>query len=208
LDLPKYGCINVHGSLLPRWRGAAPIQAAILAGDAVTGVTIMKMDAGIDTGPMLAARQVDILEMDTAVSLGKRLAEAGADLLLESLPAILDRSARFNRQPEEGATYAAMLKKEDGWLDFNDPAEELSRKVRAFTPWPGTSFMWENQSLRVIKARVLPSNLSNPGEKLIIDGFPGVGCQNGILLLEEIQPAGKKIMSGKVFLNGARSWGK
>jgi methionyl-tRNA formyltransferase len=208
LDLPRLGCINVHGSLLPRWRGAAPIQAAILAGDSVTGITIMRMDAGVDTGPVLATRPVNILDTDNAVSLGQKMADTGADLLLETMSSILDGSIQSVPQPENGAAYAPMLKKEDGLLDFSQQAVDLSRRVRAFTPWPGTSFRWENQPLKVIKARAVTGVTVYPGEKLIIDGFPGVACQNGILLLEEVQPAGKKAMSGKVFLNGARSWGK
>jgi methionyl-tRNA formyltransferase len=208
LDLPRLGCINVHGSLLPRWRGAAPIQAAILAGDAVTGITIMKMDAGVDTGPMLTSQPVDILDTDDAISLGQKMAATGADLLLETLPSILDGSVSIHPQPGDGATYAPMLKKEDGLLDFNLPAESLSRQVRAFFPWPGTSFIWEGQPLKVIKARAEQKGNVTPGEKIIVDGFPAVGCNDGALVLEEVQPAGKKAMSGKVFLNGARSWGK
>jgi methionyl-tRNA formyltransferase len=208
LDLPRLGCINVHGSLLPRWRGAAPIQAAILAGDKITGITIMKMDVGVDTGPMLAMRQVNILEAEDAVSLGNRMAETGAELLMETLPSILDGSVQIMPQPENGATYAPMLKKEDGLLDFDQPAVDLSRRVRAFTPWPGTSFIWENQPLKVIKARAVLEAKTIPGEKLFVDGYPAVGCSDGVLFLEEVQPAGKKAMSGKVFLNGARLWGK
>ncbi|MEI8133248.1 MAG: methionyl-tRNA formyltransferase, partial [Leptolinea sp.] len=208
LDLPRMGCINVHGSLLPRWRGAAPIQTAILAGDSVTGITIMKMDAGVDTGAMLDTRQVSILESDDAVTLGQHMAETGAALLLETLPSILDGSVQAVPQPESGVTYAAMLKKEDGLLDFNHAAVELARCIRAFTPWPGTTFLWENQPLKVIKARAVITEKNAVGEKLILEGFPAVGCSDGALLLEEVQPAGKKAMSGKVFLNGARSWGK
>lgn len=207
LDLPRLGCINVHGSLLPRWRGAAPIQAAILAGDKVTGITIMKMDAGVDTGPMLASRPVNILDTDDAITLGKKMAETGADLLLETLPSILDGSVQIIPQAD-GATYAPMLKKEDGLLDFNLPVEDLTRRVRAFYPWPGTSFHWESQPLKVIKARADQARNAKPGDKIIVNGFPAIGCLNGVLVLEEVQPAGKKAMSGQVFLNGARSWGK
>ena len=140
LDLPKFGCINVHASLLPRWRGAAPINAAILHGDEETGITIMKMDAGLDTGPILTQRSVRIQPDETAGSLFETLSQLGADLLLDTLPGYISGEIKPRPQPEEGATYAGMLKKEDGLLDFSRPAEELERKVRAFNPWPGHLF--------------------------------------------------------------------
>jgi methionyl-tRNA formyltransferase len=157
---------------------------------------------------MLATRPVEIFESDDAVSLGQRMAEAGANLLLEMLPDILDGSIHLVDQPEDGAVYAPLLKKEDGLLDFNRTAVELSRKVRAFTPWPGSSFLWENQIIKIIKARIGFASKTNPAEKLVYEGYPAVACSEGILILEEIQPAGKKAMNGRVFLNGARSWGK
>jgi methionyl-tRNA formyltransferase len=208
LDLPRLGCINVHASLLPRWRGAAPIQAAILSGDSVTGVSIMKMDAGIDTGPVFSTRQVPILESDDAQTLGQKLAEIGGDLLLETLPAIYVGSAQMKHQTEDGATYASMLKKEDGLLDFSEPARDLFNRVRAYYPWPGTWLLWENQPLKIIKARPLIGVTGLAGTKAIHQGLPVVYCADGALILEEVQPAGKKPMNGKVFLNGARDWGK
>jgi methionyl-tRNA formyltransferase len=205
LDLPKFGCINVHASLLPRWRGAAPINAAILHGDDETGITIMKMDAGLDTGPILSQRAVRIKPDETAGSLFETLSRLGADLLLETLPKYLSGEIEPRPQPEEGATYAGLLKKEEGRLDFSLPAVELERKVRAFNPWPGTYFEWGGNLLKVHRAGT-GSGKRREGERLVIEGLPAVGTSEGILLLEEVQPAGKKPMSGKAFLAGARNW--
>lgn len=207
LDLPKCGCINVHASLLPRWRGAAPINAAILHGDDETGVTIMKMDAGLDTGPILAQHSVRIERDETAGSLFEKLSRLGADLLLESLPGIISGKIKVRPQPEEGATYARMIKKEEGRLDFSQPAVELERKVRAFNPWPGTFFEWGGHLLKIHQASVSPGK-KREGERLILNGLPAVGTPEGVLLLEEVQPAGKKRMAGKSFLAGARDWVK
>ncbi len=206
LDLPPLGCVNVHASLLPRWRGAAPIQAAILAGDAVTGVSIMRMDAGIDTGAIYATREIPITDTDDADSLGKKLALLGGDLLVETLPSILNGTAEAKPQLETGATYARMLTKEDGLLDFQCPAKDLSLRVRAFFPWPGTFFMFENQPLKILKAQVLPTINGKAGKRTVIDGKPVIFCGQGALQLEQVQPAGKKPMDGKTFLNGARNW--
>ena len=205
LDLPPFGCLNVHASLLPRWRGAAPINAAILHGDKETGVTIMKMDAGLDTGPILSQRAVRIEPDETAGSLFGKLSKLGADLLLDTLPGYLAGEIVPRPQPEEGMTYAPMLKKENGMLDFSRPAEELERKVRAFNPWPGTYFEWDGTLLKVHRAGILPGK-RREGERLIINSLPAVGTSDGLLVLEEVQPAGKKEMSGKAFLAGARNW--
>lgn len=210
LDLPRFGCINVHASLLPRWRGAAPIQAAIFNGDEKTGVTIMVMDAGVDTGPILAQQTLVIRPDDTAGSLSERLAEDGADLLIETLPAYLqgEQPPRSQEEFEEEPTYAPMLKKTDGLLDFSRSAVELERQVRAFSPWPGAYFNWSGSILKIHRARYyagLGSNLT-PGKTLIFEGLPGVAANPGILLFEEVQPPGKKPMDGAAFLLGARHW--
>jgi methionyl-tRNA formyltransferase len=205
LDLPQFGCINVHASLLPRWRGAAPINAAILRGDEETGVTIMKMDTGLDTGPILAQRSVRIMPDDTAGSVFKTLSTLGADLLIETLPDYLSGRIQPQPQPEEGATYAPMLKKEDGRLDFSADVHELERRVRAFNPWPGTFMDFEGTNLKVHRAHVEPGDAS-AGERLIVQNQPAVGARGGILVLDEVQPAGRKPMSGKSFLSGARNW--
>lgn len=206
LDLPPLGCVNVHASLLPRWRGAAPIQAAILAGDSRTGVCIMRMDAGIDTGPVFATREIPITDTDDADSLSGKLAVLGGDLLVETLPSILDGTAEAIPQTETGATYARMLKKEDGLLDFQSTVQELSNRVRALYPWPGTYLIFENQPLKILKTMILMDSHGKPGTRSIIDGKPVIFCGQGALLLEEVQPAGKKSMDGKTFLNGARGW--
>ncbi|MBT3338493.1 MAG: methionyl-tRNA formyltransferase [Anaerolineae bacterium] len=206
LQLPPRGCINIHGSLLPRWRGAAPIQASILAGDAETGITIMMMDEGIDTGDMLAKRAIPIADGDTTGTLFDKLAPLGADLLVDTLPKYLSGEIKPQPQPEEGSTYAKMLKKADGHLDFSQTAEELERRVRAFSPWPGTFFEWNSKPLKVHRAHVDGGKSPGIGSKLKVEGVPAIGTSEGILVLEQIQPAGKKPMDGKSFLAGGREW--
>lgn len=206
LELPRYGCINVHASLLPRWRGAAPVQAAILHGDSVTGTTIMVMDPGVDTGPILSQRAVEIRPDDTAATLGKRLAEDGASLLIETLPGYLDGSIQPREQDEALATYAPMLSKEEGMLDFTQPAEQLERRVRAFAPWPGAYMLLNGQPLKIHQAHVVPSGGSRSGQRLIVDGLPAVSAGEGILVLDVVQPAGKRAMPGGDFLRGTRGW--
>jgi methionyl-tRNA formyltransferase len=205
LVLPRYGCINVHASLLPRWRGAAPINAAILAGDEETGVTIMQMDVGLDTGPMLAKRSIRIKPDDTAGSVFQSLSTLGADLLLDTLHDYLSGKLQPVPQPEEGATYAPMMKKEDGKLDFTNDVNELERRVRAFNPWPGTFMDFDGTNLKVHRAHVQQGEAS-AGQRLIVENQPAVGARGGFLVLDEVQPAGKKPMSGKSFLSGARHW--
>jgi len=205
LDLPRFGCVNVHASLLPRWRGAAPINAAILAGDEETGVTIMQMDAGLDTGPMLAKRSIRLHPDDTAGSVFQTLSTLGADLLLETLPDYMEGKIIPQPQPEDGATYAPMLKKEDGRLDFSKPADELERRVRAMNPWPGAFMELDGAILKIHRAHVDAGNAS-AGRRLVVQNQPAVGAGGGILILDEVQPAGKKPMSGTSFLAGARNW--
>lgn len=205
LDLPRYGCINVHASLLPRWRGAAPIQACILAGDAESGVTIMQMDPGVDTGPMLSQRAIRLAEDETGGSLFERISALGAELLLETLPRYISGEIAPQPQPAEGATYAPMLKKEDGLLDFNQPAIQLERRVRAMSPWPGAFFEWQGAPLKIHKARVA-SGRADAGQRIIHNGLPAVGTTDNLLVFDELQPAGKKSMPGKAFLAGARDW--
>lgn len=206
LDLPPFGCINVHGSLLPRWRGAAPIQAAILHGDDQTGITIMKMDAGVDTGDILSQRGTPIFPGDTSGTLSTRLAILGADLLMDTLPAYLAGDLQPRPQQHELATFAPMLNKEDGLLDFSRPAAELARKVRAMNPWPGAYTIWQGQPLKIHKAHSIEQSSQAPELTTIYQGQPAFTTSSGLLVLDEVQPAGKKPMPGKVFLNGARSW--
>jgi methionyl-tRNA formyltransferase len=204
LDLPPHGCVNVHASLLPRHRGAAPIAAAILAGDAETGVTIMQMDVGLDTGPMLAQRAEPIRPDDTTASLTERLAHIGAELLIETLPGYLAGALEPQAQDDALATYAPQLKKEDGHLNFTQPAEELERRVRAFTPWPGAFALWEGQSLKLLRAVPIRGSQAAPGLVFQHPHGPAVGCGAGALRLIEIQPAGKKPMLAADFARGAR----
>ena len=206
LDLPEFGCINIHGSLLPRWRGAAPIQACIQAGDQETGITIMKMDPGIDTGPLLSQRSIPIDPHDTAGKLFEKLAPLGAELLLETLPGYLSGKLQSLPQPANGITYAAMLKKEDGMLNFSQSALALERRVRAMNPWPGTWIEWNGAPLKVLRASVSGAKSPEAGRRFTLDGRPAVGTGEGILILEEVQPAGKKSMPGMAFLSGARNW--
>ena len=205
LDLPPHGCINVHASLLPRWRGAAPIHAAILHGDEETGVTIMKMDAGLDTGPMLSQRSMPLMPDDTAGSVFEKVSQLGADLLLETLPDYLSGKLMPTPQPEEGMTYAPMMKKEEGQLDFIQDVNELERRVRAFNPWPGAFMDFDGTLLKIHRAHVEPGQ-ATAGQRLVWRNQPAIGAKGGILVLDEVQPAGKKSMSGSSFLAGARNW--
>jgi len=206
LDLPPYGCLNVHASLLPRWRGAAPVNAAILHGDAKTGITIMKMDPGLDTGPLISKRAIPIEPDDTAGLMFDKLATLGAELLIESLPAYL--SGDLVPQPQDAAlaTYAPMLHKADGELDFNQPAVELARKVRAFNPWPGAFFQWSGAALKIQSAHSVEKSTLGVGIRGIHQNLPAVGTAKGLLVLDKLQPAGKKSMPGEVFLRGAKDW--
>lgn len=206
LNLPRLGCINVHASLLPRWRGASPIQSAIFAGDQKTGVSIMKLDRGIDTGPILAQREVEIGPSDTALSLSERLANDGADLLVNILPDYIAGKILPQAQDEAGSTYAKMISKDQGLLEPSRTAEELSLQIRAFNPWPGTFLLYKNGKLKVHQAHVVPDKNSVPGKHKIIHGLPSIGTASGYLVIDQIQPAGKKAMSGDEFLRGTRDW--
>jgi methionyl-tRNA formyltransferase len=206
LELPPYGCLNVHGSLLPRWRGAAPVNAAILHGDTQTGITIMKMDPGLDTGPMLNKRAIDIGPADTAGSLFGVMAELGAELLVETIPPYLNGELLLEPQDESLVTYAPLLKKTDGELDFSQPATYLARQVRAYHPWPGTYFQWSGASVKVHAAHAVDSPSPGIGISTTHKGYPAVSTSDGILVLDQIQPAGKKSMRGDVFLRGAKGW--
>ena len=205
LELPRYGCINVHASLLPRWRGAAPINAAILAGDEETGVTIMQMDVGLDTGAMLTKRSIRLTPTDTAGSIFQAVSTLGADLLLETLPRWIAGEIQPQTQDDALATYAPMMKKEEGKLDFMRDAHDLERLIRAFNPWPGAFMDFNGTMLKVHRGHV-EAGEAEAGQRLIVQDQPAVGARGGLLILHEVQPAGKKPMSGKAFLAGARGW--
>jgi methionyl-tRNA formyltransferase len=207
LSLPILGCLNLHASLLPRHRGAAPIPAAILAGDAETGITLMKMDEGLDTGPILAQKKIPIRAEDTAEILGRLLAELAAETLRAFFPVYILEGLTAVPQDDSRATYAPQLKKEEGRLDFQASAEQLSRKVRAFQPWPGTFVFWKGQPLKILEVR--PEAYQGgpaPGTVLEHGRYPAVRTADGIIILCKVQPAGKRPMSGDEFLRGAKDF--
>src|SRR6185369_2582968 len=191
LAAPVLGCLNIHGSLLPRWRGAAPIHRAILAGDAETGVTTMRMDEGLDTGPMLLAERTPIYADDTAETVHDRLAAMGATLIVSTLDGLMRRTIDPTPQPAEGVTYAHKLGKHESLLDWRRPAVELERKVRAFDPWPGTSFSFNGEAIKVLGAALALAS-GPPGTLSIArDGVPVVACGVGGLRLLKLQRPGK-----------------
>ena len=196
LDGPPHGCLNVHASLLPRWRGAAPIQRAILADDSITGVTIMRMEAGLDTGPMLATARVPV-EDKTSGELHAELAEIGARLMVETL-AQLD-VLKPEPQPEFGATYAAKIDKGEARIDWSKPAELIEREVRAFAPFPGSWFELDGERIKVLKARVIGVN---GADGTVLDDALTVACGNAALRPVTVQRAGKPAMSAAEFLRG------
>jgi methionyl-tRNA formyltransferase len=206
LDLPLHGCLNVHTSLLPKYRGAAPIQWAIANGETETGVTIMKMDAGLDTGPMLATRRTPILATDDSARLHDRLAQLGAELLADTIPGYVGGNILPQPQPAEGSTYAAKIKKEDGRIDWNQPAVRIWNRVRAFTPWPGAftflSIGEKAQLLKIWKVEVA-ERAGRAGEILSADrtGIL-VGCGQGALRILELQREGGKRLTAEQFLAG------
>ncbi|MBL8395694.1 MAG: methionyl-tRNA formyltransferase [Candidatus Accumulibacter sp.] len=202
LDMPRYGCINIHASLLPRWRGAAPIQRAILAGDTETGVCIMQMEAGLDSGPVLRAAKQAIRDDDTAGSLHDRLAGLGAQLIVEVL-AHLPLTA--SPQAQDGVTHAAKIDKAEAMLDWRRPAIELDRQVRAFNPHPGASCSLDGRLLKIWRAAPVTGGEGPPGTVLAADaGGIAVACGEGALLLAELQAAGGRRLSAAEFLNGRR----
>lgn len=209
LDLPRHGCINVHTSLLPKFRGAAPIQWAILSGDAETGVTIMQMDAGLDTGPILTQRAVPIGHDDTAQTLHDRLAEVGARLLVETIPGYVDGRIAPRAQPPEGATYARKITKEDGRMDWAQPARTLLLRLRAFTPWPGSYTFHPSDGkpalIKVWSAALDPGATGSPGEVVRADkaGLV-VACGAEGLVIRELQREGGRRVTAPEFLAGHR----
>jgi methionyl-tRNA formyltransferase len=210
LDLPRFGCLNIHASLLPRWRGAAPIQRALLAGDTETGITIMQMDAGLDTGAMLSKTAVPIRETDTAASLHDTLAAAGARAIVVALanyPALVPQA-----QDDREATYAAKLSKEEARLDWRQPADTLARAVRAYNPVPGAWTLLDGVPLKIWSAQAIADGgalkdadllRAEPGDMLHAEADRLlVACGSGALALQEIQPAGGKRMTAAAFLAG------
>ena len=188
LDAPRLGCLKIHGSLLPRWRGAAPVQRAILAGDRETGITIMRMDAGLDTGPMLLKGTVPIGRWTTATQLFDQLADLGAELIVEAVERLGEGNLPDIPQPEDGVTYAAKLDRAEGQIDWNLPAADLDRKVRALNPWPGTTFTLRGERIKLLEATVaVGEGPSGTILYLTEDGSPVVAGNPGALKLVALQ---------------------
>jgi methionyl-tRNA formyltransferase len=213
LDLPKFGCLNVHTSLLPKYRGASPIQSAILNGETETGVTIMKMDVGLDTGEIISQTRTPILPEDNSQMLHDRLAQLGADLLVETIPDYVAGKILPKPQPAEGASYAAKIKKEHGKINWNEPAEKILNRLRAFTPWPGVFTFWNGKLLKIWNAKfaweiynketplvslgIKTGTILSVDQKTII-----VVCGKDYLVISELQLEGGRRMSAQEFLAG------
>ena len=202
LELPPHGCLNIHASLLPRWRGAAPIQRAIEAGDELTGVTLMQMDAGLDTGAMLAVRSTPIAATDTAATLQARLAELGAELAVEGLHDLARGALRGRPQPEAGVTYAAKIAKSEARIDWRDSAAAIERRLRAFDPFPGARSTLDGEAITCWRGE-LRAATGRPGEVLATDGGAlTVACGDGSLALTELQRPGGRRLPAAEFLRG------
>jgi methionyl-tRNA formyltransferase len=202
LELPRLGCWNIHASLLPRWRGAAPIHRALLAGDTVTGITIMQMDAGLDTGPMLLERPVEIGGREAGGALHDRLAAVGAEAIVAAIEEFQAGRLTPVPQPAEGVTYAAKIRKEEARIDWSAPADVIDRQVRAFDPWPVAETRWEDRQLRVWSAEPVPAAVGTPGQVLEADGGRiVVATGKGALALKRVQLAGRRAVSAAEFLN-------
>ena len=214
LQVPRQGCINIHASLLPRWRGAAPIQRAVLAGDSKTGVTIMRMEAGLDTGPMLAAREIEIGADDNAKTLHDRLARLGAELIVDTLHALGLGRLREVPQPSEGVTYAEKINKAEAVIDWRQDAVQVWRRVRAFNPWPIAETRLNGTQLRIWDAQLPESAVTGAGESgagpspgtvlaATHDGVD-VACGRGVLRILRLQLAGRKPLFAQEFIKGQR----
>jgi methionyl-tRNA formyltransferase len=210
LESPRLGCINIHASLLPRWRGAAPIQRALLAGDPMTGITIMRMEAGLDTGPMMASRAIEIDVFDTAKTLEDRLARLGAELICETLDALILGRLDEVRQPELGVTYAAKISKDEALIDWRQEAAQIGRRVRAFNPWPVAETGLDGARVRIWDAEV-----ATGGDVTGVSAVPGavlaathvgidVACGRGVLRILRLQLAGRKPLAAREFIHGRR----
>lgn len=199
LASPRHGCINIHASLLPRWRGAAPIQRAIMAGDAETGITIMRMDEGLDTGPMLLSRTIAI-DGNDAGTLHDRLAAIGADLIVEALDQLAAGALQDTEQPSDGATYAKKLSRDDEAIDWSRPATDIANQIRALSPRPGASFTLDGERWKVLEAAAAESDGSAPGT--VLDDSLTVACGRGVLKIMRVQRPGRRQMPTADALRG------
>ena len=208
LDIPRLGCINVHASLLPKYRGAAPINWAVARGETETGITIMRMDEGMDTGPMLHVREMPIGEEDTAETMYAKLSALGAEALCEALRRLLEGTLGETPQDAARATYAPMLKKEHGRIDWSRPAEEIRNLVRGMTPWPSAFALHDGKTLKVLSSAVVadPGPAREPGEVVALGrGGISVACGEGVLRLGAVQPEGGKAMDAWAYAQGRRA---
>jgi methionyl-tRNA formyltransferase len=212
LALPRHGCLNIHASILPRWRGAAPVQRAILAGDSVTGVSIMRMDEGLDTGPVLLAREQAIGAHDTAGSLSRALAALGAAALIEALAGVEAGTLEARPQPREGVTYAARIDKSEGRIDWSRDAPGIERQVRAFDPWPITETTLDGERLRIHSAEnmsVKDAKTSEPGTIVSVrDGIMLVQCGQGLLGVRRVQKSGGRVLEVSEFAHNLELVGR
>lgn len=202
LDMPKYGCINVHASILPKYRGSAPIQWCLFNNDDVTGVTIMYMDEGMDTGDIIKIKEIPILDSDNVGTLHDKLSKLGCDLLLEVLPTIFNKT---NNRIKQGNNYtmAPMIKREDERLDFNEEGKKIIGKIKGLNPWPLANIIINNQEIKVLEAEFVEKKVDNTGIIKEIDKKNlGITCKDGIIYLKKIKPSGKKVMEINSFLNG------
>lgn len=202
LDMPKYGCINVHASILPKYRGSAPIQWCLFNNDDVTGVTIMYMDEGMDTGDIIKIKEIPILDSDNVGTLHDKLSKLGCDLLLEVLPTIFNKT---NDRIKQGNNYtmAPMIKREDERLDFNEEGKKIIGKIKGLNPWPLANIIINNQEIKVLEAEFVQKKVGNTGIIKEIDKKNlGITCKDGIIYLKKIKPSGKKVMEINSFLNG------
>lgn len=202
LELPKYGCINVHASILPKYRGSAPIQWCLFNNDDVTGVTIMYMDEGMDTGDIIKIKEIPILESDNVGTLYDKLSILGRDLLLEVLPTIFDKTNDRIKQGEN-YTLAPMIKREDERLDFNEEGQKIIGKIKGLNPWPLANIIINNQEIKVLEAQFVEKKIEKTSIIKEIDKKSlGITCKDGIIYLKKVKPSGKKLMEINSFLNG------
>jgi methionyl-tRNA formyltransferase len=208
LAIPDHGSVNVHASLLPRHRGAAPIPATILAGDDQAGVTIMLMDEGLDTGPILSQARLEVSPTDTTASLAERLGCLGGQLLLDTLPEWISGDIAPRAQDDEQATYAGQLRRKDGRLNWTESAEQLARRIRAYHPWPGASTSWNGKPLKILRARpaAMETEWDEVGRVMRYDSLITVTTGHGLLILEELQLAGRRRLLAQEFIRGQRGF--
>ncbi|MDJ0957036.1 MAG: methionyl-tRNA formyltransferase [Arenicellales bacterium] len=205
LDIPPFGCVNVHASLLPRWRGAAPIPRAIEAGDSISGITIMKMDSGLDTGPIIAKREIPIDDEDNSATLHDKLAQVGAELLVETLPVYLSGRTKAQQQDERNATYANKLSKAEARINWQRSAFDIRNQVRAFNPWPIAFTFHRGERIRILRAQIANEVGDKPAPGSICNVAKGgidVACGDGLLSLKELQREGGKPLLAGDFING------